>query len=250
MKDSIPSIRISDLHNKLGFKNFIECAESSLSKHLAKWKMEIDDAPIFRYIYRNFRPERHLEFGTWQGQGVLYCLEECNATVWTINRPFGEDRVDGENAYGHDNDELPTIKKWALKIGMPPKEYAYRTDTIGFIGRFYLEKNLGARVCQIYCDSREWDNSNYPSDFFDTVLIDGGHQEEIVISDTRKALEVLRPGGIIMWHDFCPDEDVMSKCATPESVVTAIRKNIDWIGEEMKDLFWITPSWILLGIRK
>ena len=78
-------VSVKDLHVKLGFSTPIDYPVSSLAKPLTKWNMEIDDAPIFRYLYRNIMPLRHLEFGTWQGTGVLYCLEECDATVWTIN---------------------------------------------------------------------------------------------------------------------------------------------------------------------
>jgi hypothetical protein len=209
--------------------------------------MEIDDSPIFRYIYRNFRPKRHLEFGTWQGTGILYCLEECDATVWTINILEGEDKADGNIAYSHYPDELPSIHAWARKIGFPEKNN-YRTDSIGFIGRFYLEKCLGHRVCQIYCDSRNWDISNYPDGFFDTVLIDGGHQEDIVINDTRKGLKLLRSGGIIMWHDFCPP--VFQQFPTTLGVMEAITSGWDFIKSSMEKIFWIYPSWILLGIKK
>ena len=84
------------------------------------------------------------------------------------------------------------------------QEY-HQTDAGLFIGQHYRDAGFGHRVCQIYCDSRDWDTAAYPSDFFDSALIDGGHIEEVVASDTRKALSVTRSGGLIMWHDFCPD---------------------------------------------
>lgn len=36
----------------------------------------------------------------------------------------------------------------------------------------------------------------------DFVFIDGGHTYEVVESDTRHALEMIRPGGLILWHDY------------------------------------------------
>jgi len=100
----------------------------------------------------------------------------------------------GKTGLFHDAGELAAVQAWAQRIGLP-QQTSYVTDTLGFIGRLYLERELGHRVCQIYCDSRQWDTSAYPPEFFDTVLIDGGHQREIVISDTRKALPLLRSGG-------------------------------------------------------
>jgi FkbM family methyltransferase len=245
--NEIAKVNVCDLHSALNFNRAIEYPLSSQNKPFSRWKMEIDDSPIFRYIYRNFKPMRHLEFGTWQGTGTCYCIEESDATVWTINTPFGETLPTGEIAYAHPPQELIDLQNWAKKTGLPEQK-SYRTDCIGFIGRHYLDKGYGARVCQIYCDSREWDISNYPDGFFDTVLIDGGHQEDIVISDTMKAMELVRSGGIIMWHDFCPEAlDLFEACRGVDQAVKKLRNSLI---SQMKTLFWIYPSFILCGIKK
>lgn len=247
---NLPAVPIRLLHNRLGFLVPLDYPQVSLSKPLIQWKMEIDDAPIFRYIYRNFQPQRHLEFGTWYGAGTVYCLEECLATVWTINVPFGEDDSTGEPAYGYYDHERADILAWAQKIGMECRNNRYKTDSIGFIGRLYLKKGLGNRVCQIYCDSREWNTANYPPGFFDTVLIDGGHTEDIVENDTYKALPLLKSGGVIMWHDFCPKLEVYTTLPATRGVFNAIRSNWEWLNEQLQDIFWIEPSHILFGIKK
>jgi predicted O-methyltransferase YrrM len=246
----IPQVSVKDLHSRLGFSTPINYPESSLHKPLTAWQMEVDDAPIFRYIYKNFRPSRHLEFGTWQGAGTLYCLQECDATVWTINLLHGELNPDGTWAYGQNIKTSKLLPSWVNKIKGGKGADGYQTDALGFIGRHYLEAGLGYRVCQIYTDSLKWDTSNYPPGFFDTALIDGGHTEEIVASDTNKALQLVRSGGLIMWHDFCPPEEVQKQCASPRGVKAAIENNWNRINGEMKDIFWIYPSWILAGIKK
>lgn len=177
---------------------------------------------------------------------MLYCLEECAATVWTINVPFGEINAGGGLCYSHPQDELPALRKWTEKIGFP-KESSYRTDSLGFIGRFYLDRGLGNRVCQIYCDSGDWDISNYSDDFFDTALIDGGHKKETVITDTEKAFQVLRVGGVMLWHDFCPF--VLHEAMSALGVVEAICEMWKWLSSRTSQLFWIYPSWILVGIK-
>ncbi len=131
-----------------------------------------------------------------------------------------------------------------------PEQSQYRTDRLGFIGRHYLGRQLGHRVCQIYADSRKWDISNYPEGFFDSCLIDGGHKRDIVMSDTRKALQLVRSGGMILWHDFCSDPDVMAASETVHEVTKAITDSLDHLGSDMKMLVWIDPSMLLLGIRK
>jgi len=241
------SIQLSDYSNLHNYFNFKEPFFFENKMDLQLWKMEVNDQPIFRYIYRNLKPKRHLEFGTWQGAGLIYCLEECEATVWTINMPFGEKTFDNNTAYGLYDYEISDAQKWAAKIGFSEQK-SYCTDSIGFIGRFYLEKKLGHRVCQIYCDSRDWDISNYPEGFFDTVLIDGAHQKAIVINDTYKALKLLKRDGIIMWHDFCPPVYEKFECVT--GVMDAVNEIYPMLKNELKEIFWINPSWILVGIKK
>ncbi|KKM20087.1 hypothetical protein LCGC14_1649100, partial [marine sediment metagenome] len=242
----ISRIDVAKLHKRFGFDKAIDYPASSLAKPLDKWKMEEDDVHILRYIYRNFRPKRHLEFGTWEGAGTLFCLEECDATVWTINLPFGESNTEGNRVYGSDSPYAASYRAWADRLGMAQGSVV--TDSIGFTGRLYIEKGLGRRVCQIYCDSKMWDTSNYPEGFFDSALIDGGHKKEIVMNDTLKAVKLVRPGGIILWHDFCPP--VSNEFPPVQGVLDAISELYEWLTTETEQLFWIYPSWILLGVKK
>jgi len=132
-------VTVDDLARRMGFAEPLEYPSSSRQKHLIDWKMEIDDSAIFRYLYRNFRPRRHLEFGTWRGTGTLYCLEECSATVWTLNIPDGEVAIDGTRTY--------------------------ECDSGAFIGEFYRQKKLGNRFfsatdrepfARRSCSNRTW----------------------------------------------------------------------------------------------
>lgn len=243
MGDFIKSISVQEIANIM---NFHEVLCLSNDKSLNDWKMELDDQPILCYIYRNFRPRRHLEFGIWQGSGVVYCLEESNATVWTINKPFGE-ISDDKIVYSLYPEDVESARRWAEKVGFEIKN-SYQTDRIGFIGRFYLEKNLGQRVCQIYCDSKEWDTSNYPSGFFDSVFIDGGHDKETVVNDTLKSIPLARNGGLLIWHDYCPD-CYYSNHKHVKDVIDAIESIENRLSYHFKNLFYIFPSWILLGIK-
>ena len=74
------------------------------------------------------------------------------------------------------------------------------------------------------------------------------NKENIVISDTKKAFQLLRSGGIIMWHDFCPP--IYDKFECTLEVMRAIHHRWEWIDEQTSKLFWIYPSWILLGVKK
>lgn len=240
---NFPMVHVLDLPSAIASNLTLDISSLSLNKPLSAWRMQTDDSPILRYLYRHFQPKRHLEFGTWLGEGATYCLEETEATVWTVNLPFG----DSGSSYGFYADDLPDAQRWAEKIGLPVSD-SYTSDAIGFIGKAYLERGYGRRVCQIYADSREWDTSAYPDGFFDSILIDGGHTREIVTSDTHKAMSLLHSGGLMLWHDFCPP--MYGRNENAHDVIDAISAEWDFISRQMNKIFWIYPSWILVGIKK
>jgi len=237
-------VPVGELHARLGLSVPLDYA-GSLVKPFNLWKMEVDDAPILAYLYRHLRPSRHLEFGTWEGFGTCLCLDECDATVWTINLPGGE-LVEGVPAYSSPRTIVPA--------GATPREaragtQIYQTDAGPFIGHLYRSRGLGHRVHQILCDSRDWDASAHPEGFFDSAYIDGGHSPDVVSSDTRKALEVVRPGGLILWHDFCPDPGVFETMHAVAGVVESITKDWNGLRGVVRDVFWIRPSFLLAAIR-
>ena len=168
------------------------------------------------------------------------------ATVWTINLLEGE-LIEGKPAYSAAIDDAPDD---AVPVQHADGRPVYQTDAGLLIGRRYREAGFGHRVCQIYCDSRAWDTSAYPHDFFDSVLIDGGHTADVVLSDTRKAFEVTRPGALIMWHDFCPDPTVLAAFTSVVGVVTALTGNWEEIAASLQDVFWVQPSFLLIGVRR
>ena len=242
-------VDVKDLNQKLGFSERFTHAEDMAIADFKHWRMEVNDAPIFRYLYRNFKPNRHLEFGTWQGFGTVLCLEECSATVWTINLPFGEKTDKQELVYSNYEREIEALQSWAAQLGIPKQPF-YRTDRLGFIGRHYLGRRFGHRVCQIYADSTEWDISNYPQGFFDSCLIDGAHTTEIVSNDTVKALQLVRSAGMILWHDYCPYQDIIDSSGVVRGVTQSINMNIELLRAQLETLFWVDPSMILVGVKK
>src|SRR5262249_38723033 len=67
-------------------------------------------------------------------------------------------------------------------------------------GRLAGHLGGGHKVRLIRADSLHFDfGSLAPLDF---VFLDGAHDFEHVLSDTRQAYAALRPGGCLVWHDF------------------------------------------------
>jgi hypothetical protein len=244
---TIETIPVEAFHQSLRLVQPLDFPERWRRLALTEWTMDADDY-ILRYVFRHLKPRRHLEFGTWQGDGVLRCVEECDATVWTINVLEGEVLKDGQWAYATSDDGAqPRPSEWAETL--QTERLWVRTDAYGRIGRTYLDAGWGRRVCQIYADSRQWDTRNYPQGFFDTVFVDGGHADDVVANDTRLAMELVKPGGLVMWHDFCPIPEVTAACESTRDVVGYVASHSEMLSRAFARLFWVEPSWLLFGVR-
>ncbi|MEM6552769.1 MAG: class I SAM-dependent methyltransferase [Planctomycetota bacterium] len=246
----IPALPVEQLDEMLRTGRF-DAAGLRTDTPWDAWSMQRDDAPIFAAIVRALVPKRHLEFGTWEGFGSRLVLQNSPATVWSLNLPHGETTDTGDWQYAgvfDDPAELPPAAG-------PPQDFReggghvyYQTDAHGFIGRLVHDARLGHRFNQVLCDSRDWDTAAYPSGFFDSVFIDGGHHPDTVISDTRKALPLLRPGGVILWHDACPDPDILAQGGAPAGVMTALRELSGELQVACSHLCWIDRSQLVIGI--
>lgn len=65
----------------------------------------------------------------------------------------------------------------------------------------YSGSDVESRISQLYGDSKSFDHAPYRQSC-DLIFIDGSHAYSYVKSDTEKAFEMLKPGGIILWHDY------------------------------------------------
>jgi hypothetical protein len=240
-------ISVDHLHQHLGFREPLQYPVEWRNRPVKDWTME-SDGFVLRYLFRNFRPNRHLEFGTWEGDGVIRCVEECDATVWTLNLLEGECKAGGEWTYATDDPSLAGKSANAERLVTNHGTWV-RTDAYGMIGHKYLERGLGHRVCQIYADSRRWDTAHYPDGFFDSIFVDGGHAPDVVRADTKHSLRLLRRGGLLIWHDFCPLEAAADISPAARDVAEYIAAEQHVLRRRFSPLMWIAPSWLLIGIK-
>lgn len=69
------------------------------------------------------------------------------------------------------------------------------------IGRFAIK--AGVPFVQHYGNSRTFDwDALAAKQTFDIVFVDGSHEQFTVFADTLHALQILKPGGLIIWHDY------------------------------------------------
>jgi FkbM family methyltransferase len=242
----IDIVPVEELGSALNFSRAF-VAEIPLYRYgLADFKTELDESAIFSYIYREFQPLRHLEFGTWEGWGATLCAAASNAEIWTVNLSGGERDAAGNPVYAPMYADQSVL---ATNLLPEAKGEAASSDSGAFIGWRYRAAGFESRVHQILCDSRDLDTEQFGPGFFDSVLIDGGHSREVATSDTNKALRVLRSGGLIIWHDFCPETETLARNEAPRGVVAAIVENYSEWRPMLRDIFWIRPSWILVGVK-
>jgi len=60
---------------------------------------------------------------------------------------------------------------------------------------------------------------------FDLIFVDGSHRVEYVVADSRLALEIIAPGGIIVWHDYRANDYRTRELRVPEGL-EVIRKTV------------------------
>jgi len=67
--------------------------------------------------------------------------------------------------------------------------------------RRFLDSSIESKVHPLFSDSAVFDYSPYRSSY-DVVFVDGAHSLGYVESDTKAAFALVRPGGLVIWHDY------------------------------------------------
>ena len=65
----------------------------------------------------------------------------------------------------------------------------------------YSGSPVAAKVEQRFGDSKTFDVSPWAGRC-DLVFVDGSHAYSYVVSDSERALELVAPGGLVLWHDY------------------------------------------------
>ena len=122
---------------------------------------------------------RVFEFGTYKGVSTTQLALNLpdDSMVFTLDLP--ED---------HPAYSLPIPK---------PEEQAIAVE--GGKG-ILIPRDLLDRVTFLSSDSATFDDSPY-HETIDLVFVDGAHSYEYVKSDSEKGWKMLRPGGVMAWHD-------------------------------------------------
>jgi hypothetical protein len=136
-----------------------------------------DLGSLFR-IVGALQPKVVLEFGTAHGNTTANICRATNAHVYTIN---------------------------ALPEQLSGRVVTFKALEREEIGSVYRKHGFAERVTQIYCDTLQFEPRRYFAEpIVDLAIIDACHDTRFVLNDFNKALDVLRRGAVVLFHDTHP----------------------------------------------
>lgn len=177
-----------DCASKVVEKEFGELIDFSKEVKLVNFHSRNGNVSPHELLYiaaliAHYRPKRILEIGTFDGNTTLQMAINApeDALIYTVDLPQNKEKT-----------ELPTLKE----------DFRFIQDSKKWERKFYHRTE---KVKEYFGDSTQLDFSLFTSrGLLDFIFVDGGHSYECVSSDSAKALEVVAPGGVILWHDYTP----------------------------------------------
>jgi hypothetical protein len=131
------------------------------------------------------RARMMFEFGTCTGKTTYLWARNspADARIVTVTLP-----PDHLADYSRDAADDPTDVQFALRESSHT-EFLYSGSAVA------------SKVEQLFADSKTLDVSRWAG-HCDLVFVDGSHAYSYVVSDSAKALELVAPGGLVLWHDY------------------------------------------------
>ena len=125
------------------------------------------------------------EFGTCTGK---------TAYLWARNSPDDAHVV----TLTLHPDDVAAYQRGAGDDGL---DTAHAVAESAFTEFLYTGTPVAHKVEQLYGDSKAFDPAPWAGRC-DVVFVDGSHAYSYVLSDAEKALRLVRPGGVVLWHDY------------------------------------------------
>jgi predicted O-methyltransferase YrrM len=126
-------------------------------------------------ICKKIRPRKIFEIGTFTGSttSIIAKVTPPDTEIFTLDLPPVENHIQGQFEFQ--------------------------------IGESFQGKSLAYKIHQLFGDSRTFNFKPYSSSI-DLVFIDANHTYDFVRSDSERAFDMLRPGGIVIWDDYVWEE--------------------------------------------
>lgn len=136
---------------------------------------------IISNIVKKKSPKRIFEIGTFQGRTTLNMALNSSPDTEIITL------------------DLPSSDLDSTKMDIEGGEIRYVQKDVS--GERFLSHPMRSKIKQVYGDSATFSFQDYAHSI-DLAFIDGSHAYEYVLNDSQKVLSIMKPGGIIIWHDY------------------------------------------------
>jgi predicted O-methyltransferase YrrM len=93
------------------------------------------------------------------------------------------------------------IGEYRGEAGDDPAAERDAAEESRFEAFYYSGTDVEPKITQLFGDSKAFDAAPYAGTC-DLVFVDGSHAYSYVKSDSEKAIEMVRPGGLVLWHDY------------------------------------------------
>lgn len=143
--------------------------------------MNRDEMVFLAHFIKWLQPEKVFEIGTFDGLTTVNMAMNCpeEATVYTLDIP--EEDVN-ESKFTIDTINSPMV---------------YNEERKKYIKSTHLKQ----KIVVLEEDSATFNFSPFKGKI-DLFLVDGSHTYEYCYSDSLKAYESVKKGGVILWHDY------------------------------------------------
>lgn len=187
----IPTINLSEL-----FSEEMEKSKITMENFLGQWgNVTLEELCKISLIVSYTKPRTIFEFGTFNGNTTLQMAMNSprSCEIYTL--------------------DIPPVEAAALNLDEIDQRVAQKTGAFQFqVGHYFKGTKFESKITQLWGDSAAFDFSPYYGQM-EVVFIDAAHAYDYVKSDTENALRMLKPGGVILWHNYHDiiDPDV-TKC--------------------------------------
>ena len=141
------------------------------------WNVKLHEEILLGEVVRAMNAKRIFEIGTFDGGTTRRLAESASeeAVVYTLDLP--EDQFDATQG--------PTAFNGSR------------------VGEKYRNSHAVNKIKQIRANASKFDFGPFAAQM-DFVFVDAAHDYSNGLADSTNALKMVKPGGIIVWHDFGP----------------------------------------------
>jgi len=178
-----------------------------------KWFRNSSTFPVWEIILKEWKPERIIEIGCYEGQCTSYMVEKNDwsddVKLWAVDT--------WEGSMEHTDINMSEVeKRFDKNIELAKKKASRKTNVTK--EKMYSHQFMSAMM-------------NGYEGKIDLIYVDGSHTAPDVLLDATLAFKLIRPGGVIVFDDWhwkpWGDDRFNNPNNTPKVAIDAFI-NINW----------------------